>query len=435
MYTSYVGKKLLNLYNRNNGSQLTAEDFFNSVMYPIFFEDERHLMHVGNSPFFQKPSPKLLETGITKSQAQLMKLHDDIKSQPPSMATFVGYAAKDISGTTSGQTTSINVKIDSEEMYASWIGAGLAIGVAGGYVMLIDKDEILWKTFEGWQKYRRFLTQTPNVKDKQIETWNGHWICHILGRNAWSELYIEPLEQLGKLAIPTQDWIKVVFAFSHKYRNQVITAYAYNLSQTNTTLGFINIYLSEINRFTDLQATIIPPSESEMITDSQIEEIYDTYLNFKNACKLGTIGLKAIEPDKLREYMPKPYGAGNDFKLNDKHSNKYFQIYKTWIIAMISNKTELNDLANELARSLIAFEQQQGSSNRGKTTDNRLTEDVRKASNLKAFLDHLTEIMEKDGSAAEVFRYVKDVTLKMPGDLFPLFITLVRFEYTYLKTK
>lgn len=440
MYTSYIGKKLLHLYNEKKKMNLSAREFFDEVLFPLFFDDERHLMHVGNSPFFQKPNPSAMEGGITKSQAQLNKLHEDIKTQSPNMAIFVGYAAKDLTGTTSGQLTSMPFGIDDEEMYTSWIGEGLAIGVSGGFVMLIDQEQVIWSLFEGWKYYREYLNKTLHLKDKQIETWNGHWLCHVFGRNydpanVWYEFDPNPVTQLGKFAIPTQDWINVIFALSRKYPKMVLTAYAYNLSQTNTTLGFINLYLPEIRGFIDLRSKIIPVSEVEAISDGQLEEIYTTYLTFKNACKLGTIGVKAIEPDKLREYMPKPIGTGNYYKFSDKESYQYYQIYKTWIIAMISNKTELNDLANELARVLIHFEQSKSSAGRGKTTEDRLTEEVRSATTLRIFIDKLNQVMEKDDSTAETLRYTKDTVLKIPADLFPLFITLLRFEYTYLKTK
>jgi hypothetical protein len=440
MFTSYIGKKLLKLYNQKNQTDLTARGFFDEILFPLFFNDERHLMHVSNSPFFQKPNANATKTGITKSQAQLQKLHADIESEIPNMAIFVGYAAKDLGGTTSGQLTNIDFEIDSEEMYASWIGEGLAIGVSGGFIMLIEEEDIIWELFQGWQHYRTYLSQTEHLKDKQIETWNGHWICHTFSKgfdpmNVWIGFDPKPAEQLGKFAIPTQDWIKVIFALARQYPKQVLTAYAYNLSQTNTTLGFINIYLPEVRRLIDLQTHIIPPVETDAITDGQLEGIYATYHNFKNACKLGAIGLKAIEPGKLREYMPKPFGLGKDYQFKDIESYQYFQLYKTWIIAMISNKTELDRLANQLAHALILFEQASDSDNRGKSTRTRHTEAIRNATNLRFFLDQLAKLMEEDGSTSEILYTTKDAILKMPADLFPLFITLVRFEYTYLKQK
>lgn len=40
----------------------------------------------------------------------------------PNMSIFVGYAAKDVAGTTSGQISDMQTSIDTDEMYASWIG-------------------------------------------------------------------------------------------------------------------------------------------------------------------------------------------------------------------------------------------------------------------------------------------------------------------------
>jgi hypothetical protein len=54
MYTSYIGKKFLKLYNEKMQQEYTASEFFESVFFPVFFTDDAHLMHVGNSPFFQK---------------------------------------------------------------------------------------------------------------------------------------------------------------------------------------------------------------------------------------------------------------------------------------------------------------------------------------------------------------------------------------------
>jgi len=72
MYTSYIGKKFLQYYKEeyNKPDSYTAEQFFDEIMFPLFFNDTRHLMHVTNSPFFHKPSEKnILEYG-SKTLAQ-----------------------------------------------------------------------------------------------------------------------------------------------------------------------------------------------------------------------------------------------------------------------------------------------------------------------------------------------------------------------------
>lgn len=436
MYTSYIGKKFIKLYNEKREKNLTAKEFFEKEFFPVFFDDEQHLMHVSNSPFFQRPSAKALEGGATKSQAQLKKLHQDIKAEPPNMAIYVGFAAKEMTGTTSGQLSNIDFKIDAEEMYASWIGEALGIGVSGGFVMLIDKNDVLWYLYEGWTIYRKFLSQTPMLKDKQIETWNGKWLTHRLS-NSYNEeeptenFRLEEEQVLGKLAIATQSWSKVLFALAIKYPAQELIAYAYNLSQTNTTLGFIKLFLHEVHKPFEWRDKLFMDERKTVLNDEQIMSL-ETYYNFKGACKLGTIGLRALEPDKLREFMPAPFGKGKEFKFSDEASYTQFQIFKIWIMAML-NKKELLQLAAKVATALVDYESANKPNSRGKTTLSEETKRILEAKNQKSFFDSLTELLEKAPQNNNTFREVVAEVLSMPIDNFPLFVTLIRFEHTSQK--
>lgn len=179
---------------------------------------------------------------------------------------------------------------------------------------------------------------------------------------------------------------------------------------------------------------------------------------------LGTIGLKALEPSKLRDFMPKgtaKYAKGNDYKFTDIHlkpkkneedgvfeerlqnaKNKYneeiinFKIFKTWIIAMLNNKKELNALAEEIAQELIDFEDKSKKSEtgRGKSTHSRLADEVKSSKSLKEFIGKMTDLMVIHQEGSATFKKVKDTILELPSDLFPLFITLIRFEYQYKKS-
>jgi hypothetical protein len=470
MYTSYIGNQFLKIYRQRNNlpEDYTARKFFDEVLFPLFFDDDEHLMHVGNSPFFQKPTKDAVKEHGSKAKAQLFNLHTKINEGVPSGAIFVGYGAENMEATSSGQITSMPFEFESDEIYASWIGQALAIGVNGGLAMQIDKDEVLWTLFEGWSLYRKYLEQTPNLKDKQIETWNGQWLCHAFGKNFYKDEPLagfdpNPEKVLGKLAIPTIDWIKVVFALSRKYSEKVLTAYAYNLSQTNTTLGFINLYLPKVRNLIRLKEQLYTLSDHGR-NDKDFEEMYSTFYNFKNACMLGTIGLKALEPAKLRDFMPKGtalYAKGNDYKFTNtdikqkknedessfeerirKAKNKYneeiinFKIFKTWIIAMLNNKKELNALAEQVAQALIDFEDKSRSSEtgRGKSTQNRLSEEVKSSKSLREFIEKITALMAKYKDGAVVFKKVKDTVIELPSDLFPLFVTLIRFEYQFKKS-
>lgn len=470
MYTSYIGNKFLKIYRekKNLPEDYSARQFFDKEMFPLFFDNEQHLMHVGNSPFFQKPTKKAVEEHGSKAKAQLYNLHSKIESGVRSFATFVGYAAEGVQATSSGQITSMAFDFEDDEMYASWIGQALAIGVSGALIIQIDEEKILWTLYNGWKHYRKYLSQTPNLKSKQIETWNGHWLNHTFGeyfnpKNVLAEFDPKPENKSGTLAIPTIDWIKIVFALSREYPEQTITAYVYSLSQTNTTLGFINLRLPKVRKLIQLKGELYELPKTRKYYKA-FEEMYSTFYDLKNACKLGVIGLKALEPDKLRAFMPKgtaQYAQGKDYKFSNpnikakkdetteafevrqqKAKNKYnreiinFQIFKTWIIAMLNNKKELNALAEQVAQALIDFEikAQNSDTGRGKSTQNRLSEDVKSSKSLKSFIENLTDLMKKYKEGAEIFKKVKDTVIELPSDLFPLFITLIRFEYQFKKS-
>jgi hypothetical protein len=362
MYTSYIGKKFLKLYNEKMQQEYTASEFFESVFFPVFFTDDAHLMHVGNSPFFQKPKESDVDLHGSKSAAQLANLKANIAHDVPNMSIFVGAAAKDLASTTSGQVTSIAPDIDSNEIYASWIGEALAIGVNGGLVMLIDQDELLWGLYMGWNMYRKFLSNTPNIKDKQIETWNGQWIRHYLSSDFDAAdpdqtPYFEVEEVQGKTAIPTIRWNTLILVLSRKFPNSKMTAYAYSLSQTNTTIGFINLYLKEINELYELRDQLLLAPDKTILSERYIAA-FEPFYSFKDACTFGTIGLKSLEPAKLRQYMPKGsarFAQGKDIKLDDESSYFNYQLFKIWIYAML-NKKEIIALADKLALILANYE-------------------------------------------------------------------------------
>ena len=438
MYTSYIGKKFLKYYNGKGNKNYTAKEFFVEVMFPLFFDDERHLLHVGNSAFFQKPSKEFLAVSSSVQEARLKKLQNDIEKEPPNMATFVGYAAKDVSGTTSGQLTDINFKIDEEEMYASWIGQSLGIGVNGGLVIVIDDPELLYIIHNGAKYYREYLRKTPNVKDKQIETWNGNWINHFYSKNfvnddVWSNFELETNNTNGTISIPTILWSRLIFTFAKIYPKEEITVYAYNLSQTNTTLGFIKIYLPQIRRMFELRDALFIKEKDSVLTDRQIEFL-QPFFGFKAVCRQGTIGLNSIEPKGLRDFLPigtYKYSRGKELKVTEKNYTTYL-IYKLWVIAML-NKTELLELAEKLAAVLGGHKTDKAEGTRGKTTKTREITDLLESRNLKIFIENLTKLMENYNGDKGLFKVVVEEILKMPVDNFPLFVALIKFEYNYQK--
>ena len=89
MYTSYIGKKFLKIYNERMHTSLSACEFFEQVFFPLFFNDDRHLMHVSNSPFFQKPRSEDVKKYGSKPLAQFHNLQEAMAGDEPNMHIFV----------------------------------------------------------------------------------------------------------------------------------------------------------------------------------------------------------------------------------------------------------------------------------------------------------------------------------------------------------
>ena len=150
MYTTYIGKKFLKIYNKEKRTNLTAKDFFDEVMFPVFFDHEKEFMNVANSPFAQITSSlgqnrarlrninkkenktdkdndkiKELQENIHKLESPLgriealKKLHEKIQDRNYDGSTTIGFSAANDEGTSSGQITSLYYPFDEDDIYAS----------------------------------------------------------------------------------------------------------------------------------------------------------------------------------------------------------------------------------------------------------------------------------------------------------------------------
>jgi hypothetical protein len=438
MYTSYIGKKFLTAWNEREGMSLTAKEFFDSVLFPLFFDDERHLMHVSNSPFFQQISAEDKKSGLPEAEIRRNNLHHNVNSKAPNASFYIGYGAEKSSATTSGQITTMPGEITPEEIYSSWIGEGLAWGVAGGYYILSDQIELMFICFDGWKYYREYISQTPNLKGRQIETWNGQWLTHrLMGGQVW-DFDLKPEGRVvgsakESVAIPGIKWTELVLALCRKYPKENLTIYAYNLSQTNTTLGFILLKLQQIHTLFEVRDKYFLDQADSVLSDSQITKL-EPFFKFNTACAMGVIGLRAIEPSKLRNYLPQYDPKKNkDLKITDDQSYSQFTLFKLWIYAML-NKSELLQFSAKIAHMLRISETSQSNklASRGKSSASQLTDEIRSATNIRQFIEKLTVLIDNypDAATIELHNVISDL-VKMPADQFPLFVTLVRFEYSY----
>jgi hypothetical protein len=436
MYTSYIGRRFLALWNERTGRDLSARQFFDEELHPVFFAHDKYLQWVPNSPFAQKVAQKDLVPGTTAAVVQLEKLHRNVRELAPDASFVIGFPAAGTTGTTSGQVSGVGPRVAPDDVYCSWIGGALGVGVSGGLTLLLDEDEVLWALYEGWKTYRTLLGQYDGLKGNQIDTWNGRWLTHALDEEFKPR---QPLANFrfdealdtkeGSSALKTQAWVKVLFALARHYKQRV-TAYVYSLAQTNRTIGFVPLELDAVENMYQLSQRLFQLSPD--IRDWQkITDLYETHYGFARACQLGSIGLAAIEPAKLQDYLP-----GNDKKINLKTAADRLRldIYQLWILAMLNNQ-ELYDAADRLAATLHNFARrdEHRDSRRGKVKLGRLAETVFEKKSRPAFIERLADMLAEAGSSAAAFRNTFDEAVRqvmlMPVDNFPLFITLVRFRY------
>jgi len=422
MIAATIGKKFLKVYNEKNGSAYTAKEFFTNEYFTLFFDDEKYMQWVTNSPFVQG-----IKKGVAPSPSErkqkLQALIDKVSGSNADASIAIGYPSLDYTATTSGQITNLNLPLDEEDVYASWIGSGLGIGVQGGLSILFDKAELLLDLLEGWHIYRAYLNNTKKLRGNQINTWNGQWIAHRYNDRTYRSddptagLNCMDTTRDGGMEINTQSWTAVMIGISKRYPDSRITGYVYNLGQTNTTIGFIPFELPQIHKPLDLYEKYFGTRQRE-----QAEHLFGTAFGFMQACQLGAIGIKALEPKGLREFMQK--GKIPSYNENDEEKKIYFNTYQIWLLAMLNNE-QLWDTAQQFAAVLNRYA---SSAEKGKKDKTNNVNAVLSAGNKKQFIDNLTTIVE-DASNKTDYHDMAKLVNAMPNDNVPYFLTLIRFQF------
>lgn len=428
MYHSVIGKRLVECVNRRDGTAYSVRDFFDNVYVPLFFGSARMLQNVNNSPFDQAIT-KQKKPFTPQLQAECLKqVHGKVQGQTPDASFFLGGPASGSIETTSGQVTSMRVPVFEEDVYASWIGAALGLTVQGGMILLIDAEDVLLTTYDGWSKYREFLEQTPTLKPLQVNAWNGQWVGGQFSDNSWGQAW-QPVLDRDDAALTTQKWVQLIFALSHHYRESSprrLMAYVYSLGQSNTTLGFIRLNIAEVEKLFDLYQRLFTVPAGMYAAD--FERLYDTAESFRSVCGSTEIGLRALKP---QDVFKAEKGVPTAPKPTEAEKRIAFDTYQTWIIAMLNNK-DLMPLAGELAQALNGFRQQD---TRMKSVNAQQVEELLGKKNRRDFIEELAGLLENDSSNCELYERVVNDLMSLSPDNVPLFLTLLRFQYAAAKTK
>ena len=157
MYTSTIGRTFLKAYNTKYRTEYTAKSFFEEIFIPLFFGYPKYMMTAGNSPL---ENPKLSWDDMIKGkkpfetderrQGRISKMIHKIETEKADASIARGYGVTNLTAATSGQITNIDLPDNKENIYLSWIGDALGIGVTGGLIILFDHEQLLLDIFEGW---------------------------------------------------------------------------------------------------------------------------------------------------------------------------------------------------------------------------------------------------------------------------------------------
>lgn len=433
MITATIGKMFLEAYNKKYGTKYDAKTFFVDVYHPLFFDSNKYLQWVQNSPFVQMEKGQKVET-LTQDERKekLQKFIQKVEDcNRPDASIAPGFPASEEKefATTSGQVTNLNLVTGKDDIFLSWIGSSLGVGLQGGLSILFPEPEILLDLFEGWKLYRKVIGETDKLRGNQVNTWNGKWLAHRYSKNFRQEqpmadfTLFEPTND--GVSVATQSWTKVLIGISRQFDNPKMMGYVYNLGQTNTTIGFIPFSLEHIRKPIQLYAKLFDAKEGEMA-----EDLWGTENGFRACCQRGAIGIEAMQPKGLRQYMKADKDKTVKLPKYDDKQVINFHSYQIWLLAML-NKEELWAKSIEFAQTLQSHTEK---SKNGKTTNSRQIDAVLSATNKKTFIEALTTIASESTDVNGLVEMAQIIN-QMPNDNVPYLLTLIKFQFATLQKK
>jgi len=422
MIAANIGKIFLNAYNEKFKSNYTAKEFFVEKYFATFFDHNKYMQWVTNSPFVQGIK-KGISPSVAERKLKLDVLIDKISKNEADASIAIGFPSLDLTASTSGQITSMNLPLNEDDVYLSWIGSGLGIGVQSGLSLLFSNKQILLDLFDGWQFYREYINKTPSLRGNQINTWNGQWIAHRYNKKAYDALdptaSFNPFGTMkdGGMEVTTQLWTKVMVSIARIYPDTSLTAYVYSLGQTNITVGFVPFELPRIRQPFELYAKYFGTTEND-----QIEQLFGTAFGFTKACQMGAIGVNALEPKGFRDCLDK--GIVPKYNSSDEEKKINYNTYQIWLLSMLNNE-QLWEKSQHIAITLSDYSK---SDTNAKKVKSQEVSNLLASVNKKQFIDGLTTIVKGSQEAEQLIEIAGQINV-MPIDNVPYFLTLIRFQY------
>jgi hypothetical protein len=437
MITALVGRTFLSGYNQKYKVSLSPRAFFEKHYWELFYNHPKYMQWVTNSPFVQMKSgqnPESLSAG--ERAEKLANLHEKVAHEIPDASFALGFPASEAKeyASTSGLVSDIVIPADPDEVYLSWIGSGLGIGVAGGYTILFNDPIITLQTFEGWSVYRKYLNDPTldKFRGNQINSWNGQWLTYSWGNDYrddfdFATLQKEKIIESNPTLVEVNpvNWSRLFFSLSQQFPQAEIMGYVYGFGQTNKTIGFIPFQFKSGHRLKDIYRQLFNQPFSNT---KEFEELFGMHI--KRACELGSIGILALRPDNIAKYMKKgEWNKNISFKKEEDTIN--YQAYKTWLMAMLyKNKEEIKDYTEKLARTILKY-RNDGTKNDRK---NLIEKELFASASKKGFIEALSKMVKDlDNESLLQIKNLKDEVHLMTNEEYGYFCTLLKFDYAFVE--
>ncbi len=437
MITTVVGKTFLDAYNKKYQTRLSAKQFFEEVYFELFYNHPKYMQWVTNSPFVQmKNGQKTEKLSIEERREKLLNLHEKVTSEEPDASFALGFPASETKeyASTSGMVSDIKIVTTNDDIYLSWIGSGLGIGVAGGFSILFDDPVITLQAFEGWKVYRKYLNDEvlSKLRGNQINTWNGQWLAYTLSSSFQKNFDFTRMESEGifkvdvqLIEINTVNWSKLFFSLSQLYPDSDLTAYVYGFGKTNKTIGFIPFQFKSGNKIKIVYNKLF--GGDYQIGKKDFENLFGMHI--KRACELGSVGLQALRPENLNKYM----NDAKNISFNKEEDIIIYHAYKTWLVAMLTkNKEEITDYTLELAKIILRYRNASSKTDR----KNLIEQELFGSKSKRGFIDALTGMVKDLNSEdLQTIKILKDEVHLMTNEEYGYFCTLLKFDYAFVEKK
>jgi hypothetical protein len=437
MITTVVGRTFLEAYNKKYQSNKSPKEFFEEVYFELFYNHSKYMQWITNSPFVQMKAGQKPETlTFEERKEKLENLFVKAENEDPDGSFALGFPASEAKeyASTSGLVSDVLIPTNSDDIYLSWIGSGLGVGVAGGFSILFNDPEITLQTFEGWKVYRKYLKDETldKLRGNQINTWNGQWLTYSLDIDSFREdfdftdLTNQKIFDVSAtlVEVNTVNWSQLFFSLSQLYPNGEVTGYVYGFGQTNKTIGFIPFYLKSGSRIIDIYKKLFGSADTDR---KRFEALFGMHI--KRACELGSIGLQALRPDGITKYM----GESKNLSFTKSEDTFNYYAYKTWLIAMLTkNKDEINEYTLELAETILRYRNK----SKGMERPTLINKELFASKTKRGFIDSLTTIVKDlENDDLDIIKNLKDEVHLMTNEEFGYFCTLLKFDYAFLEKK